>query len=190
VFAAWPGHMSNDLPQAQGWIDAHRDLVDRAAAALTVEHLGCTEWTDATDTGYHPAGRAELFAIWTSQGKMFELTRDAVVRQDLPRTALMRPPLQFGVGGPFYQAGIPEIGAIAGPEYLLTVSPNGEMDKFDPRLAARQIAFLADLARAIDPVDARELRAGDPTLGSPAPKGNIEPSSAVPRRERCSARAA
>src|SRR3954451_10608799 len=190
VFAAWPGHMSNDLPQAQGWIDAHPDLVDRAAAALTVEHLGCSEWTDATDTGYHPTGRAELFAIWTSQGKMFELTRDAVVKHDLPRTALMRPPLQFGVGGPFYQAGIPEIGAIAGPEYLLTVSPNGEMDKFDPGLAATQIAFLADLTRAIDPVAASELRAGDPTLGGPAPKGNIEPSSAVPRPERCRARAA
>ena len=185
VFAAWPGHMSNDLPQAQGWIDAHKDLVDRAAAALTVEHLGCTEWNDSTDAGYHPTGRAELFAIWTSQGKMFELTRDAVVRQDLPRTALLRPPVQFGVGGPFYQAGIPEIGAIAGPEYLLTVSPNGEMDKFDAALAAKQIAFLADLTTAIDPVSAQELRAGDPLLGSPAPKGNIEPSSAVPKQEPC-----
>ena len=190
VFAAWPGHMSNDLPQAQGWIDAHKDLVDRAAAALTVEHLGCTEWTDATDAGYHGTGRAELFAIWTSQGKMFDLTRDAVIRHDLPRTALMRPPVQFGVGGPFYQAGIPEIGAIAGPEYLLTVSPNGEMDKFDARLAATQIAFLADLAAAIDPVPASELRSGDPLLGSPAPKGNIEPSSAVPTPTACGPRPA
>jgi hypothetical protein len=89
------------------------------------------------------------------------------------------------VGGPFYQAGIPEIGAIAGPEYLLTVSANGEMDKFDERLAAKQIAFLADLTVALDPVDAGELRAGDPTLGSPAPKGNIEASSATPRPEAC-----
>ncbi|MFL5885179.1 MAG: hypothetical protein ACJ77M_08930 [Thermoleophilaceae bacterium] len=185
VFAAWPGHMSNDLPQAQGWIDAHADLVDHAAAALTVEHLGCTEWTDATDKGYHATGKAELMAIWTSQGKMFDLTKDAVVKHDLPRTALMRPPVQFGVGGPFYQAGIPEIGAIAGPEYLLTVSANGEMDKFDPALAARQIACLADLARAIDPVGAQELRAGDPGLGAPAPKGNVEPSSAVPKEVQC-----
>ncbi len=185
VFANWPGHMSNDLPQAQGWMDVHKDLVDRAAAALTVEHLGCSEWADSLDRGYHPTGRAELFAVWASQGKMFELTRDAVVKQDLPRTALLRPPAQFGVGGPFHQAGVPQIGAIAGPEYLLTVSDSGDMDKLDERLAARQIAFLADLTTALDPVSARELRAGDQTLGSPAPKGNIEPSDAVPKAARC-----
>ena len=66
------------------------------------------------------------------------------------------------------------------------MSPNGEMDKFDPALAAKQIAFLADLTIAIDPVSAQELRAGDPLLGAPAPKGNIEPSSAVPKQEPCS----
>jgi hypothetical protein len=185
VFAAWPGHMSNDLPQGQGWIDAHPDLMKRAVAALTVEHLGCTEWNDDVARGYHPTGRAELFAIWTSQGTMFDLTKAAVIKEDLPRTALMRPPAQFGVGGPFYQAGLPEIGAIAGPEYLLTISDNGEMDKFDERLAAKQIAFLADLTLAIDPVSREELRQGDPTLGSPAPKGNVEPSDAAPKRVGC-----
>jgi len=190
VFAAWPGHMSNDLPQAQGWIDAHAKLVDKAAAALTVEHLGCTEWNDDLAHGYHPTGRAELFAIWTTQGAMFDLTKAAVVKHDLPRTALLRPPAQFGVGGPFYQAGIPEIGAIAGPEYLLTISPDGEMGKFDEKLAAKQIAALADLAIAIDPVSREELRQGDPTLGAPAPKGNVEPSSAVPKPVGCTPPAA
>jgi hypothetical protein len=116
---------------------------------------------------------------------MFELTRDAVVRHDLPRTALLRAPAQFGVGGPFFQAGVPEIGAIAGPEYLLTISDNGEMDKLDERLAAKQIAALADLATSLESVSAKELRAGDPTLGSPAPKGNIEPSDAVAKPVKC-----
>ena len=185
VFAAWPGHMSNDLPQAQGWIDSHKDLVDHAAAALTVEHLGCSEWSDTTDRGYVPTGRPELFAIFTTAGKLDELTREAVVAHDLPRTALMRAPIQFGVGGPFYSAGVPEIGAIAGPEYLLTISDNADMDKLDERLAARQIACLADLATRLDKVSAAELRAGDPLLGSPAPKGNIEPSEVQPKPESC-----
>jgi hypothetical protein len=116
---------------------------------------------------------------------MFELTRDAVVKHDLPRTALLRAPAQFGVGGPFFQAGVPEIGAIAGPEYLLTISKNGEMDKLDERLAAKQIAALADLAKSLEHVSAKELRDGDPLLGAPAPKGNVEPSEAVPKRVRC-----
>jgi hypothetical protein len=188
VFANWPGHMSNDLPQAQGWIDVHKDLVDRAAAALTVEHLGCSEWADSPDRGYHSTGRPELFAVWTSQGKMFETVRDAVVRHDLPRTALMRPPAQFGVGGPFHQAGVPQIGAIAGPEYLLTIAGDGELDKLDERLAARQIRWLADVATHVDKIDAAELRQGDPTLGSAAPTGNIEPSDAVPKPARCGPR--
>jgi hypothetical protein len=169
VFAAWPGHMVADLPQTQGWIDSHPDLVKRAAAALTIEHLGCSEWIDTVDRGYHPTGEAELFGIWTTQGKMFELTRDTIVAHRIPRAALLRPPAQFGVGAAFQSAGVPQIGAIAGPEYLLTVSDNGDLDKLDEKLAARQIAWLADLTRRLDSVSAAELRQGDPTLGAGAP---------------------
>jgi hypothetical protein len=73
------------------------------------------------------------------------------------------------VGAAFQSAGVPQIGAIAGPEYLLTVSSNGDLDKLDEKLAARQIAWLADLARRVDAVPAAELRHGDPTLGTGAP---------------------
>ena len=181
VFAAWPGHMVADLPQTRGWIDAHPDIVRRAAAALTIEHLGCSEWIDTVDQGYHATGQAETFGIWTTQGKMFELTRDTVVAHDIPRAALLRPPVQFGVGGAFQSAGIPQIGAIAGPEYLLTVSANGDMDKLDEALAARQIAWVADLATRLDGVPAAQLRQGDPTLGS----GSAGGSGALPPRQPC-----
>jgi hypothetical protein len=164
VFAAWPGHMVADLPQTKGWIEAHPDLVARAAAALTVEHLGCTEWID-TASGYQATGEAELFGVWTTQGKMLEVTRECVVDHELPRTALLRPPVQFGVGAAFQEAGVPQIGAIAGPEYLLTVARNGDIDKLDANLAARQIAWIADLATRLDKLPAAELREGDPTLG-------------------------
>jgi hypothetical protein len=190
VFAAWPGHFSNDLPQAGGWIKAHPDLVGRAAAALTIEHLGCTEWNDSTASGYHSTGRAELMAVWATQGKMSTLVQDTVIAHDLPRTAVLRPPAQFGVGGPFQTAGIPQIGAIAGPEYLLTVSETGDMEKLDATLAARQIAWLADLATRLDPVPAADLREGDPTLGGPSSTGNIAPSSAVPKSVACGPAAA
>lgn len=165
VFAAWPGHFSADLPQCQGWIDAHPDIMKRAAAALTVEHLGCTEWDDKLDGGYQSTGFPEVWAIWTTQGLMFDTTKAAVIAHNLPRTALMRPPAQFGVGGPFQSYGIPQIGAIAGPYYLLTISDNGDIDKLDPALAANQISFLADLATRLDPIPAAQLRQGDPTLG-------------------------
>jgi hypothetical protein len=181
VFAAWPGHMAADLPQTQGWIDAHPDIVKRAAAALTVEHLGCTEWNDSIDGGYHPTGQAEAFGIWTTQGEMTNLTRDTVVEHDIPHAALLRPPVQFGVGGAFQSSGVPQIGAIAGPEYLVTISPNGDLDKLDAHLAARQIAWLADLTERIDKVPANLLRQGDPTLG----KGGTPASGEQHREQAC-----
>ena len=141
--------------------------MSRAAAALTVEHLGCSEWIDTVEHGYRPTGQAETLGVWTTQGKTFDLTRDTVAAHRLPRTALLRPPVQFGVGGAFQSAGVPQIGAIAGPEYLLTVSRNGDLEKLDSKLAVRQIAWLASLARAIDKVPAADLRQGDPTLGQP-----------------------
>jgi hypothetical protein len=165
VFAAWPGHMTYDLPQTQGWIDAHMNIVDNAACALTVEHLGCTEWNDTIEGGYAPTGDPEMFAVWTTQGKMFDVVKDTVITHDIPRTALMRPPAQFGVGAAFQSSGVPQIGAIAGPEYLVTISDDGDLDKLDEQLAARQIAWLADLATQLDKVPAAELRKGDPTLG-------------------------
>jgi hypothetical protein len=182
VFAAWPGHMAYDLPQTQGWIDAHPNLVRKAAAALTVEHLGCTEWVDTLDGGYHPTGDAEMLGIWTTQGKMFNLTRHTVVKHDIPRAALLRPPVQFGVGAAFQTSGVPQIGAIAGPEYLVTISKHGDLDKLDEKLAARQIAWLADLATQLDTVPAAELAQGDPTLGK---RGDQEASTA--HEERCPA---
>lgn len=185
VFAAWPGHFSNDLPQAGGWIKGHPDIVSRAAAALTIEHLGCSEWNDSTDVGYRPTGRAELFAVWATQGKMATVVQNTIAAHDLPRTAVLRPPAQFGVGGPFQTAGIPQIGAIAGPEYLLTVSQSGDTEKLDAGLAAKQIAWLADLATQLDSVPAADLRQGDPTLGGPSSTGNIVPSSQVAKPTAC-----
>ncbi|MCW3063624.1 MAG: hypothetical protein JWN32_796, partial [Solirubrobacterales bacterium] len=166
VFSAWPGHMVADLPGLQGWIDDHPDIVRRTAAAITIEHLGCSEWIDSVGSGYHATGETELYGVWTTQGKMFALTRDAVVAHGLPHQALLRPPVQFGVGGPFQSAGVPQIGFLAGPTYLVTISPGGEMDKLDADLAARQVAWLADLVGRIDPIPAAALRQGDPTLGS------------------------
>jgi hypothetical protein len=108
---------------------------------------------------------------------MFEVTRDATIAHELPRTALLRPPAQFGVGPAFQSAGVPQIGAISGPEYLVTVSDNGDMDKLDEALAARQIAWLADIVQRLEGVSADELRQGDPTLGVPLLGGAVEDTS-------------
>ena len=136
-----------------------------------------------------------MLGIWTTQGEMFDLTRDTVVKHGIPRAALLRPPVQFGVGGAFQTSGVPQIGAIAGPEYLVTISRNGDLDKLDEALAARQIAWLADLATQLDSVPAAQLRQGDPTLGSGGSTGastaheeKCPPPASKPKRRRAPSR--
>jgi hypothetical protein len=171
AFAAWPGHMSgvDGIEDASCWIAAHPDLCERAVGAVTMEHLGATEWVETADEGYHATGEHEVYAIWTTQGPMKDLAQPALVGADLQRHALMKPPIQITPGRPFHEFGIPHVAGIAGPTYLLVVSDNGEMDKFDAELASRQIAFYADLVRRIDTASAADLRAGDPTLGANPP---------------------
>jgi hypothetical protein len=166
VFSAVTGHMAPGMPQTGGFIDDHPDLVSNAAAAITLEHLGCQEWVDsAGPAGYHYTGDPEGFGIWTSQGTMEQVTYQSVVDNDIPHAALLRGPVQFGIGGAFQSAGIPQVGWLAGPNYLVSIVDNGHMDKLDDHLAAKQIRWTADLLQRLDKIPAQELRSGDPTLG-------------------------
>jgi hypothetical protein len=174
VVSLFTGHMDPQLPEAQGFINDNPTLVADAAAALTIEHFGMSEWVD-DETGYHPTGEPEVLAIWTTQGDMLTATRESVQKFGLPRTALCRPPVQFGVGSPFQTAGVPQIGAIAGPNYLLTIDKDSDMDKLDAELASQQISCVADLMWRLEGYTAAQLRKGDPTLGANAsqdPPGN------------------
>jgi hypothetical protein len=166
VIAAWPGHMSgvDGLEEVSGWIDAHTDLVERAAAGVTIEHLGAQEWTESRGR-YHPTGEPEVYGIWTTQGLTQQLTKGALIDADLHRHALLQPPLQITPGAPLHRCGVPHVSGIAGPTYLLVVSADGEMDKFDEDLAARQVAFYADVIRRLDAASFDDLRRGDATLG-------------------------
>ncbi|MDX6656867.1 MAG: hypothetical protein QOH62_1660 [Solirubrobacteraceae bacterium] len=165
VFTLWPGHMAVGMPQLDGIIEKHGDIMRSAVAAITVEHLGATEWLDTADRGYHATGDPETMFAWTTQGPMFDLAREATIASKLPRTALMRPPAQFGVGGAFQSNGIPQVGLIAGPYYLVNDARSSDMEKLDEQLAARQVAWVADMLRRLDDADAAALMTGDPTLG-------------------------
>ncbi|MCL4286227.1 MAG: hypothetical protein KJ006_01105 [Thermoleophilia bacterium] len=176
VFVAWPGHMAdvrdipgdpNVLPEQYGWIPAHMDLFERAVGAVTIEHLGATRWTEyeEPEKGYHPTGEEEAYAIWTTQGPMQELCEEALIESRLQRVMLLKPPVQVTPGVAWHRNGIPHVAGIAAPTYLLVASENGEMDKLDPDLAARQTAYFADVIRRIDTADAVALRSNDPTLG-------------------------
>ncbi|MCK9878910.1 hypothetical protein MXD59_24650 [Frankia sp. Ag45/Mut15] len=173
VFALYPGHMSGrvGIENSRAWILRHPDLVRRAVGAVSIEHLGATEWIDDPARGYHASGENELYAIWTTQGPTLDtIAKPALVAAGLQRHALLKPPLQITPGAPFHKlAGVPHVSGIAGPSYLVVVSPDGELEKFDADLAAAQVGFYADVVGRFDTADRAALRTGDPTLGQDTP---------------------
>src|SRR4029077_15947570 len=165
--ARCPGHKTGrvGIEAPRGWILKHPELIANAVGAVSIEHLGATEWVD-DDHGFRPTGEIEIYGIWTTQGAMLEqVAHPALVESGLPRHALLKPPVQVTAGRAFHWLGVPHVSGIAGPTYLLKVTDNGEMDKFDAELAAQQIGFYADVVRRLDTADRAALYHGDPTLG-------------------------
>lgn len=168
VFSAVTGHFGPVLPQTQGFINDHPDLMQRAAAAMTLEHFGSQEWFDDA-SGYHATGLPEASTAYTDTGAaVTDITLDTVKSHGLLNASVIPAgPIYFGVGGAIQRAGVPEVSFIAGPNYLVSTgmagprSPyHGEMDKFDANLAARQMAWTIDVLRRLDAVPRATLRPG------------------------------
>ncbi|WP_454798295.1 hypothetical protein [Novosphingobium lindaniclasticum] len=165
VFAGWPGHMSGDMPEAPGWALAHPDLMKRAAAAFTIEHLGASEWADVPGKGYAATGHNEYMNWPATAGPLTEQIVAGIRRHDLLRHAVEQGP-GYTTGRVFHNSGIPHVACISGPNYLLGIAPNGHMDKLDADLAARQTAMIAETIKATDRFSLAELKGGDASLGA------------------------
>ena len=194
VFSAVTGHMTQELPQTQGFIDDHPDLIAAAAAGMTIEHYGSSEWVDDA-TGFHATGDPEGCGLWTSESGVLQPVIDSLTTDDIPHTYVLRPkPLYLGIGGALYDAGVPGTSFIAGPNHLVNIVPNGHMDKLDAALAERQTRWTANLLTTFDGMTAADLMRGDvqatrPSLGphkpfptGPAARPRPRPTPACPAR--------
>lgn len=162
VFSAFTGHFGPGLPQAQGFVDNHPDLIKRAAASVTVEHFGATEWLDNA-RGYYPTGQMEIGAAWHSQSGIALPLVESLRANRFYRTSALRPigDYMVAVGGPFHRAGVPTISYIAGPNYLVDLDPNSHLDKLDTDWFATELRWLADIVGRLDKVPKAVLQAGD-----------------------------
>ena len=137
----------------------HPDLIRRTVACVAIEHLGADEWETA-DGGYAATGRSALgWAITPSRA-----LADLLLSTAPPDSRLIaaRPTGErfMGEGGMAHRAGVPTLGFVPLPAYLLTAPAGGEIAKIDPDRLHRQTAMFARLLTRLDRVPAAALGAG------------------------------
>jgi hypothetical protein len=141
------------------WLRDHPELWEgkeghaRAVAGLTLEHLGCMEWSDNRDkTDFLPTGRIAPELVYTANKELAALYLQALQGRKKVRTVLLRPRnrIYFGEGQPLFQEGIPTVSLIPGPDYLCTAPDHAEADKIDGELMYEQIETFAKLMMELD----------------------------------------
>lgn len=168
VFLFATGHMSIAVGDTQRFLGNHQDLVRRTASALTIEHLGATEWVDSEAGGYHATGRSDLLLFLTSQNPaLVDCTRSAIQAQDLRRSVIIKAVMNegmFGVGAVLNAVGVPTVAFLGIPPYLLGSPRNGHIDKLDSHLMYRQIITCSDILAGLDATPRLQLALGGTLL--------------------------
>jgi hypothetical protein len=126
------GHFAGDALGTESFIGRHRDdLIARAKASVTIEHLGAGEWLPNAAGVYEPTGRYELGGFFSSpHSTAVTLGRAALVDAEVTDDRLLRPfspdprapngKRWPGDGEGFWaMAGLPSLNFITGPTYLL-----------------------------------------------------------------------
>jgi hypothetical protein len=160
VFPLATGHFASPwVPSIRGVIEKHPDLIKKAVAAVAIEHLGCREWMDDSSWNYKATGKNE----WSVAISPLKSTADVMLEglqgsQD--RAGVVNPAHGgwFGEGGSLARAGIPTIGYIPQPNYLLAAPANGCIEKLSPELMHSQIEVFARVIRKMDSMSRDQLK--------------------------------
>jgi len=154
------GHFASPwVPSIRGVIQKYPDVIKKAVAAVTVEHLGCREWMDDAALHYRDTGKAEWSVAITPSNPMAGLLVDAL-KGSLDRAGVVNPAGGgfLGEGSSLSRAGVPTIGYIPQPNYLLAGPANGCLEKLSPQLMHSQIEVFAKLIHGIDTRSREQLK--------------------------------
>jgi hypothetical protein len=154
------------------WMLDHPDIYQRAVAGVTVEHLGCTMWTNDPVTGnYAATGGYEWGTTYTAQRRNAVNTVNAEQNAYLSALASVNQsgwpnfpiatvlpgatPLYLGEGAPLYAGGLGTVSLIPLPTYLLQAGDAQHpeqlgLDKLDKNLIYGQILTFAKTIETLD----------------------------------------
>jgi hypothetical protein len=148
----------------RGVIAKYPELIKKAVAAVTIEHLGCEEWmheASADGLAYRATGKHEWSVAITPSKAMADLLVESLDgSQD--RAGVVNPVNGgfLGEGSGLSRAGVPTIGYIPQPNYLLAGPADGCIEKLNPDLMHSQIQMFARLVHRIDAAPASQLKKG------------------------------
>lgn len=150
------------------WLEDHRELWDgieghiKAVAGVTLEHLGCSEWGIA-DGKYTKLNDVDFELCYTGNSIVNEIYLKALEGRKNVRSICLRPhnKIHFGEGQPLFDAGIPDIALVPGPNYLCVVSKSGEIEKFNFELMYEQIITFIKVILMLNGTESSELGESD-----------------------------
>ena len=149
LFLFASGHFVGPAADATDrFLELHPDFRDRTVAGLAVEHLGGMEWQDDGAGRYASTGKAEMSLLFTEGEHMADIAFGAAQASDDPRGAVVRANdlgYFFGEGRALARAGIPTIGFLPAPSYLLATGARGHIEKLDRRIFDVQVSLCRDL---------------------------------------------
>ena len=130
---------------SRGVIDKHPELIKKAVAAVTIEHLGCREWADDASFHYKPTGENELSVALSPHQSTANVLLECLQGSANRRNAVVNPVKGgfLGEGSALARAGVPTIGYMPMPNYLLAGPQDGCIEKVNPDLLHSQIEVFA-----------------------------------------------
>jgi hypothetical protein len=162
VFPLTSGHFAGPwVPSMRGIIQKYPDLIKKSVAALTVEHLGCKEWMDDASLRYKATGENEWAVAITDTAGVGNILVEALQGSANRKTAVVNPVHGgwLGEGGGLARAGVPTIGYIPQPNYLLAGPANGCIEKLSAERLHAEIEVFAKVIHKMDSMSAAELKA-------------------------------
>jgi len=117
-------------PRRGNGVERYPEMVRKAVAALCVEHLGCREWEDDAALHYKSTGRDEQTIIVTNFTSAAPIALSGIAHGTDRRGVILKGKTTIGGEGRFLAAaGVPTIGLLPNPSYLVAAPPNGYIER-------------------------------------------------------------
>jgi hypothetical protein len=153
--ATWDGQNES----IRGIIQKYPELIKKTVASLAIEHLGCMEWRDDESMRYKPTGQNEWSVAITASKSTADIMA-AAAKDSRDRIGIVKQVSDrwIGEGAPLGKMGIPTVGYIPMPNYLLAAPADGGLDKVNPELLYSQIQMFGRAIHALDGMSAAQLK--------------------------------